>query len=181
MANDDVPIEQLWRQQLPVKRLSLEEIRTRAKAFDEKVQRWNLVAGLTMALLLVTTAGEVWVDTAVLERAGDLMLFLAVLCVVYWFGRTRADARPATLGQSSCIEHYQRQLVRPRDLSRDGWKFVLPFVPGLGLIIVGRAVEGRPATQVAAMIAVALVALGGVLWAIARSGSRLEREIAALD
>lgn len=116
-----------------------------------------------------------------LYALGDLMMFLAVLCVVYWFERTRADARSATLGQASCIDYYRRQLARQRDLSRDGWKVVLPFVPGLMLIIVGRAVEGRPATQVAALIVGALAALGGVLWAIARSVRRLEREIAALD
>ena len=48
------------------------------------------------------------------------------------------------------------------------WTFVLPFVPGFGLIIFGRALEGRPASQVVALIVVAVAMFVGVLWTIAR-------------
>ena len=58
---------------------------------------------------------------------------------------------------------------------------MLPFVPGVGLIVVARALEGRPATQVAALIVGALATFVGVLWVTARSGRKLERELAALE
>lgn len=162
--------------------MSLEEIRTKARDFDMKVQRWSLVGGLTFALLLVKNVWEVWVDTDVVERAGDLLMFLALLYVVYRsFSHARAQVAPSTLGLTNCVEHYRSQLVRQRDLSRDGWKFVLPFAPGFGLIIFGRALEGRPASQVVALIVVALATFVGVLWTIDRSTRKLEREIAALD
>jgi uncharacterized membrane protein len=184
MANDDEPgIEQVWRQQpLGRQTVSLETIRAKARDFDTKVRRWSMVSGLTFALLLVKNVWEVWVDTDVVERAGDLLMVFALLSVVYLFRRhVRAHVAPSTLGLTNCIEHYRSQLLRQRELSRDGWKYVLPFVPGLGLIIFGRALEGRPASQVVALIVGTLALFIGVVWVIARSSRKLEREIAALD
>ena len=183
MANERTGIEQMWREQPHGRQaMSIDEIRTKAREFERKVQQWRRVGGLTVALLLAKNVWEVWRDTDVIERAGDLMMLAALLFVVFRFVRdARAHSMPATLGQLSCLEHYRRQLVRQRELSRDGWKFVLPFVPGLGLIVVGRALEGRPPTQVALMIAIAVSMLAGVVWVIARGERRLEREIAALD
>jgi len=183
MASDDAPIEQVWRQQ-PQERqtMSLDEIRTKATEFDRKVKQWGLVGGVTMGLLVVKNAWEVWVDTDLIERAGDLLFLAGLLVVVYRFSRyARANAAPAVLGQTSCLEHYRAQLIRQHELSREGWTYVLPFAPGLGLIIVGRMMEGRPPTQVAAMIAIAVATLLGALWVIARNRRALERDIAALD
>jgi len=48
-------------------------------------------------------------------------------------------------------------------------------------IIVGRAIEGRPASQVAAVIVAAVALFVGVLWVIARGRHQIEREIDALE
>ena len=184
MANDHEPdIEQVWRQQPSGKQtMSLEEIRMKANEFDLKVKRWREVAGVMFALLLVKNAWEVWVDTDIVERSGDLLMFLALVYIVYRFWRhVRAEAVPSTLGLTSCVDHYRSRLMRQRDLSRDGWKYFLPFAPGFGLIIFGRALEGRPASQVAALIVGTVVLFIGVLWVIARGARKLEREIAALE
>ena len=162
--------------------MSLEVIRTKANDFDMKVKRWSVVGGLTFALLLVKNVWEVWVDTDVIERAGDLLMVLALLSVAYRFHRhVRAEVVPSTLGLTNCLEHYRSRLLRQRDLSRDGWKYFLPFVPGLGLIIVGRALEGRPASQVVILTAFAMMIFVAVLWVTIRSTRKLEREIAALE
>jgi hypothetical protein len=102
-------------------------------------------------------------------------MLLALLFIVYRFWRhSRAEVVPSTLGLASCIEHYRARLLRQRELSRDAWAFILPFVPGFGLIILGRAFEGRPTSQVAVLIAVAISVFAAVLWAIAR-GRRTNR------
>jgi hypothetical protein len=184
MANDHEPdVGQMWRQQPQSGHaLSPEEIRTRAHDLDARVHRWRVVSGLTLALLLAKSVWEIWVDTDLLERAGDSMLAAGLVYVVYRFARRAlAYAAPATLGRASCAEHYRAQLVRQHELSREGWKFILPFAPGIGLIVFGRAWQGRPASQVAILILLALVMFAGVLWVIARSARKLEREIAALD
>jgi hypothetical protein len=193
MANDHDPdratapsvgdIGQMWRQQPPAGHaLSMEEIRTRASALDAKVTQWNLVGGVIVALLLVKNAWEIWVDTDLLERGGDSLMFLALVYVIYQFGRyARAETSPAARGRASCAEYYRSRLVRQSELSREGWKFVLPFAPGVALIVFGRAMQGRPPAQVAVLIGLALLLFAGVLWVIARRTRRLEREIAALD
>jgi ABC-type dipeptide/oligopeptide/nickel transport system permease subunit len=162
--------------------MSVEEIRAKAKEFDMKVRRWSVVSGLTFALLLAKNVWEVWVDTDLVERAGDLLMVFALLSVVYLFRRhVRAHIAPSTLGLTNCVEHYRSQLMQQRELSRDGWKYVLPFAPGFGLIIFARVLEGRPASQVAALIVGTLGVFIGVIWVIARGARKLEREIAALD
>ena len=109
-------------------------------------------------------------------------MVLALLFCGYRFGwHARTHVVPSTLGLTNSDEHYRAQLVRQRELSHDGWKFVLPFAPGFGLIIFARALEGRPASQVVALIVLAVATFVGVLWKIDRSARKLEREIAALD
>ena len=184
MTRENQPgIEQEWRQQpLGGPTMPVEEIRAKAKEFDMKVERWRLAGGLMVAVLLVKNAWEVWTDVELVERAGDLLMFLALLYVVYRFFRyARAHVAPSTLGLTNCVEHYRSRLVRQHELSRDGWKYVLPFAPGFLLILFARVLQGRPATQVAALIVFSLALFAGSLWTIARSTRALEREIAALD
>ena len=52
------------------------------------------MGGLTFALLLVKNVWEVWVDTDVVERAGDLLMLLALL-----FSSTGSGG---TLARRSC-------------------------------------------------------------------------------
>ena len=59
--------------------MSVEEVRRRATEFDRKVERWSQVGTLTVALLIVKNVWEVWVDTDMLERAGDCLMLLALL------------------------------------------------------------------------------------------------------
>jgi len=175
-------IRQMWRQQSRQDQaMSVEEVRRRAADFDRKVERWKQVGTLTVALLIVKNVWEVWVDTDLLERAGDCLMLLALLFIAYRFWRhSRAEVVPSTLGLASCLEHYRARLLRQRELSRDAWAFILPFVPGFGLIIVGRAFEGRPTSQVALLIAVAVGIFAAVLWTITRGRRTIEREIDAL-
>ncbi len=184
MASDPEPdIGQMWRQQpRPERTMPLEEIRTKARKFDQKVMQWRSVTTLMFALLIVKVAGEVWVDVDLAERVGDALLLAALLYVVYRFaGFASANTIAATLGQTNCLEHYRAQLLRQRELSSHGWTFVLPFVPGVGVLVFARALQGRPASQLTAMIVLMVVLFVGVIWAIARNRRRLEREIAALD
>jgi hypothetical protein len=71
--------------------------------------------------------------------------------------------------------------VRQRELSRDSWKWVLPFVPGLAVSLLGGLMEPRPAVQIAAMVVIATATLALVLWMNGRTARQIERELAALD
>src|SRR5262245_52325179 len=98
-------IGQMWRQQTGRHDVRSDEIRSKARAFDGRVQRWNLVGGLTFALLIVKNVWEVAVDVDVFERSGDALLLAGLLYVAYRFIRhARATARPAALGETTCVE-----------------------------------------------------------------------------
>jgi hypothetical protein len=183
MANDREPDPgQMWRQQpQEAQTMTLEAIRTKAREFDSKVKRWSVIGGILFTVLVAKNAWEVWVDTDMLERVSDLLLLVALLYVAFRFrGHARADTAPATLGLASCVEHYRSRLARQRDLSRDSWKWVLPFVPGLGLNLLGGIVESRSASHVVALIVMGVATLAVVLWMNARTARQLDREIAAL-
>jgi hypothetical protein len=182
-SDNKTGIEQEWRQQpLGRQTMSLEEIRAKAKKFDMKVKRWSVVGGISVALLLVGNALEVWLGTDVLERSGDLLTLLALLYLVYRFrGYGRADAAPATLGLTSCVEHYRSRLMRERNLSRDSWKWVLLFVPGIGVNVLGSVLETPSTSHIVTLSAMGVAVFAGVLWVNARTARKLEREIAALD
>src|SRR5688572_33500283 len=130
MANDHEPdVGQMWRQQPQSGHaLSPKEIRTRAHDLDARVHKWRVVSGLTLALLLVKSVWEIWVDTDLLERAGDSMLAVGLLYVVYRFARRAlAYAAPATLGLASCAGPPRPPLVRQPQLPRAGRQFNPPF------------------------------------------------------
>jgi hypothetical protein len=161
--------------------MALDEIRTRATGFDWKVKRSNVIGGIVIAVLLAKNVWEVWVDVDAIERVADLLVLIALCYVVYRLRRySRADSAPETLGLTTCIEHYRSRLMRQRDLSRDSWKWVLPFVPGIGLNLLGGLMETRTAPQIVTLIVLGVATFAGVLWINARTARQLEREIAAL-
>src|SRR5262245_56179019 len=96
---------QIWRQQTGRHDVRVDEIRSKARALNARVQRWNLVGGVTFALLIVKNVWEVAVDSDVIERSGDALLLAGLLYVAYRFLRhARATARPAALGETTCVE-----------------------------------------------------------------------------
>ena len=184
MANEhDADLGHAWRQQPRQSQpVPVAEVRLRADAFDRRVQRWRITGGVLFALLVAKNAWEVWTAPDALERAGDLLILVALLYVMYWFrNHARAETSPATLGRTSCVEHYRSRLVRHRDLSRRGWKWVLPFVPGLALSLLGGVMASRSALQTAALVVIAVATFGAVLWMNARTARQLDRELATLE
>jgi hypothetical protein len=182
-SNHEPPAEQAWRNQ-PQEGTSvrLEEIRERAQRLEKKIRRGNIVAGVLIALALIDNARDVWVHPELLVRTGHFLIVAALIYAVYRFrGHARPLVAPNTLGLTNCVEFYRAQLVRQRDMSVDGWKYVLSFVPGFGLIIVGRALENRPPSQIMTLVALAIVLFVGIILVHLRSARRLDREIDALD
>jgi hypothetical protein len=82
-----------------------------------------------------------------------------------------------------CREFHRSQLVRQRDLLRSVWLwYLLPFVPGLLLIQIGRAAgdPSRPLRVVMSATISVLVFLG-IGWLNQRAARKLDREIEGLE
>ena len=79
------------------------------------------------------------------------------------------------------VEFYRAELVRQRDLSKDSWGYLLPFVPGVALALFGGGFEDRPTSQPIALVAFGVVLFLGIAWWNAHMARRLQNEIDALD
>jgi hypothetical protein len=98
---------------------------------------------------------------------------------VYRFWKHQSAVGPAALGGTGSIEFYRAALVRQRDLSRDNWGYVLPFVPGVALSLFG-GIGDRTATQAILLVAVGVALFAGVTRWNARTVRKLQAEIDTL-
>ena len=176
-SNPEADVWTLWHEQaMEPTSINADDIRTKAERLDAKARRWRLILGPLFILLVAMEAWQVWTGTELVERAGDLLTIAALLYVVYRFRKYHATGSPVAHGRTSSIDFYRAALVRQRDLSRDNWGYVLPFVPGVTLSLLG-AIGNGPATSAILIIAVGVALFAGVTWWNARTVRQRQAEI----
>ncbi len=181
MTDREQEARRLWRGQAREEyQMSVENIRAKAERLEQRVRSLNIAtAGLFAAVISV----EMWQmsrSTELLERVGDLLTIAAFVYAAFRFrGSVAVQSMPAGLGLTGSVHFYRDQLVRRRDLSSHPWRFLLPFVPGVSLSLLGGALDGPPAwTATVAFAGVTLFLL--VAWWEKRRASRLQEEIDGL-
>ena len=181
-SRSDAEVWTLWQEQAADEPLMpRDEIRTKAKSLDAKMRRWRVVTAVLFLLLLIKGALEVWTQTETLERAGDLLLMAALVYIAYRYRKQRLAAPPVALGKTNCAEFYRTELVRQRDLSKDSWGYLLPFVPGVALALFGSGFENQPVSQRVALVTLGVALFIGTAWWNAYSARKLQHEIDAVD
>jgi len=176
MTDSESDVQRLWREQpREGPAISIAEIRARAQRFDERVRGWTVTGGVLFAVIVVVELIQISFERDLLERLGDLLTVAAFVYVGAQFHRHVPGAAPAHAGTTSSVEFYREQLARHRDMALRPWVFLVPFIPGVGLSLFGRALERSPETNVAiALLAVALFV--SVAWVQRRTGRQLARE-----
>lgn len=181
-TNPDVELRNLWQQMAPdTQVMSPESIRARAEQLDASTRGWRLATALLFALLLMVEAWQVWRSEELVERAGDLLTMAALVYVGFRFRRHRLAAPPVALGRTHCVDFLRTELVRQRDLSKDSWSYLLPFVPGVTLALFGGGLADRPASQNIALVIFGVALFLGVAWWNARAVRKHQREIDTLN
>lgn len=181
-SSADTEILRLWQRQAREEQMMpLDEIRTKAERLDAKTRRWRVATAVLFILLLIWEAWQVWIQEEMLERAGDLLTIAAFVYVAYRFRKHRLAAPPVALGRTNCVDFYRAELVRQRDLSKDSWGYLLPFVPGVALALFGGGLEDRPTSHMIALVAFGVALFLGVAWWNAHTARKLQNEIDALD
>lgn len=184
MSNDfESEVQELWQGQ-PRKEpsMTVEEIRAKAQRFERKVRRGSALAGAIFVFAFIADGVHAWRTDNAFVRAAELLTMAALAYVAYYYrDYGRVSRMPASLGRTSCAEFYRAQLVRQRELSGSAWPYLLPFVPGLALIAVGRITQHRPTSQIVVLVIVGVGTFVGCLWVNARSVRKLNEEIAAWD
>lgn len=140
-------------------------------------------AAAVIALALVNIVEILWPGQDVMERTGDSLTLAAFIYVAYEYRRhVRHELRPELLGRTTCVDFYRTQLTRERNLAQQSRRYLLPFVPGVTLSLLGGVVgEGIPPAQRVAMAAAGITLFLGAAWVNAHSARRLQRKIDALD
>jgi hypothetical protein len=180
--NSDVEVWQLWQEQASEGRpMPLDDIRSRAERLDTNTRRSRMATAGLVILVVMWEAWQVWIQDAMLERAGDALTIAAFLYVAYRFRRHRLAAPPVALGSTNSADFYRAELIRQRDLSKDSWGYLLPFVPGVTLSLFGGGFENRPVGHVIALIVFGVALFVGVAGWNTYTLRKLQREIDGLD
>jgi hypothetical protein len=181
-THSDAEVLALWQQQAREEQtVPLDDIRAKAERLDAKRRRMRVWMTLFFILLLIKGAVEVWFQDAILERAGDLLLIAALVYVAYRYRKQRLAAPPVALGRTNCVEFYRSELVRQRDVSKDSWGYLLPFVPGISLAILDGVLEDRPTTARIVLVLFGVALFLGIAGWNAHTARKFQNEIDALD
>lgn len=176
--NDAEPdIHRLWHDQPREERaMSVDEIRLKAERFVRKTRRWNIATAVLFGVLIVVEAWQVWREPRLLERVGDSLTVAALLAAVYLFRRHRIPPAISARLVTSSVDFYREHLARQRDMARRPWRYLVLFVPGVGLSLLGDVFE-RTIPQTMAVAAFGVALFLGVAWLNNRTARTLQRDI----
>jgi hypothetical protein len=178
MNEPERDMRRLWNEQ-PREELAMshDDIRSKAEQFERKVRRWNGFTPLLLIVLIGVEAWQAWRADTSMERAGDLLTIAALVYFVIRFREYAAIySRPAALGQTSGVDFYRRLLTTQRDVASEPWSYLLLFVPGVALSLLGHAFE-RSIAQTAMAAAAGVALFLAVAWWHRHTARALQREI----
>jgi hypothetical protein len=171
----------LWKSQPAGEgRMSIDDIRNRARAMEGTIRRRNLREYIAGVIVLVAFGFVAWTDSSSVVRIGAALIIVALLYVVHQMRtRGRVQPMPASLGLMDCIAFHRNELERQRDLLQSIWSwYLLPFVPGMLVILIGRAIQRPERRAFVAVSAVGVAAAFFVVgWINARVAKRIQRRI----
>jgi len=185
MADEPQDIKNLWqKQEVENMRMSIDELRRKASAFQKRIRRRNVREYVAAILVIVAFSWMFAASHRVVPRIACGLIVIATFWMVYnLYSRGTARALTAEMGSTSCIEFYRRELERQRDLLRSIWSWYLgPFVPGMAILIAFSIVTSPPDrrwfSEVYAVVAAAF--FWGIGYLNIRAARRLQRQIEEL-
>ena len=147
MSNSPNPsIQQLWQcQPVEGKKMSIEEIRTRAAKFEKKIMWRNIreYAGSAIAAGLLTSF-LVKSHDVLFQIACGLMIAGLAYMAYQLHRRTSPRSLPGDLGAANSLQFHRSELERQMDFLKHIWRWYLwPLVPGLAAFSLTTVVHGR--------------------------------------
>jgi Flp pilus assembly protein TadB len=181
MSDDDVKLQAAWQQRdaAPL-RFSVEDLARQARSFSRSV-RWRNVReyAAAAAVVLFFSWQAVWATTP-FERWGSCLVIAAAVFVCgYLRSRGRAPELDFSVETHAVLASHRRELERQRDLVRSAARwYLLPFVPGFMMLLIGRTAEHPEAALAGVVVAAAAFAV--VSWLNRAAARRLQQDIEAL-
>ncbi len=183
MANEIKPdeMQDVWRRQPadPV-RMPADELRRRS-VLCERNKRRAIWAGASLSIFCAALCAWFFYRLPyTVPRIGFVLMFIGEVVFLYqWLGLRRGAAEQA--GPTAAA--YRAKLVRQRELVLSMWKkFLLPFVPGTAVILLGFLIPQLGVVPSVALSSAYLASPFAVVIPLTRRRARrIEREIAELD
>jgi hypothetical protein len=145
--NPEQDVFAMWLEQpLEEARMSISEVHGRARELENQVWLRNSIEYMVVVILVAVHGTMAFTAPNSVERAGRALIAVAALYVGWQLHRRGSVARvPSSLGTTTCVEFYRTQLVRQRELFHNAWTwYLLPFVPGAALVLLGSRLQGAP-------------------------------------
>lgn len=188
---DHDPLRSLWATDNEEKfKMSIAELSERSIQFNSKIKRRNVIEYIAATIVIGAFAWVAYVVPVWSVRLGAVLIILGA-CYVAWKLNSVAslNAGPTSAVGEPLVERHRLELVRQRDALRSVWRwYLLPFVPGVLVFVIGIAIETAAFMPLMAVIGSSLISLGFVavvflaVWALnAYAARKLDDEIRALD
>jgi hypothetical protein len=174
-------IRNLWRGQADdLPDLSLDIVQMRSRVLERRVQRRNIAEYAAALVVVAIVLPRILAAPNTVVAAGGAALLAGIAYVTYRlhaFGSARN--MPAALATRSCVEFHRAELERQRDLLQNVWTwYLLPFWPGMALILIGATIERPDRWPFALGIAVLAVLMAfQIAWMNKRSARTLQEMI----
>jgi hypothetical protein len=151
---------------------------------ERRVQRRNIAEYAAALVVVAFVLPPIWTAPNGVLAAGGAVLLAGIAYVTYRlhaFGSARS--MPAALATRSCVEFHRAELERQRDLLQNVWTwYLLPFWPGMGLILIGATMERPDRWPFALGTAVLAVLMAfQIAWMNKRSARTLQEMIDRLE
>ena len=185
------PLRDLWAgQQTGEFSMPLEEIRRKARGFQKTIRRRNIGEYAAAALVIGVFSWMAVIIPEPVVRAGCILTVLGALYVC-WKLHTMAGAAGAAEmdAAESLADFHRKELLRQRAALASVWRwYLLPFVPGVAVFVLGVSLSPDNPAPLAVKLGVLAFAtgiqaaiFGAIWWLNARAVKALDAEIAALE
>ena len=181
---NDRDLQALWQSQSPDRSaITLNEIRQMAQRLEHRVAWRNGREYIVAAIVVAVFGWQMFKFPSALLRIGAGLIIAAVIAVVYMLHLWgTAQTLPSDLALTSALEFHRAQLEKQRDLLRSvWWWYLLPFVPGVVVMVIGRALAQpeRMAQIIAWSVGMIVIMVGGYVLN-QRAAARIQRRIDGL-
>ena len=187
MPNEPNPIDvkSIWcGQRTEETHVTLENIRLRASEFQKRAGARMRREYVACALVVLAMGYYCWVLPGWMLKVGSALIIIATAFVAAQLHRRTAPHSFPAVGEIVLAEFHRRELVRLRDAARSVWRwYIAPFVPGMSLMIIGRALQFPAGSrQIVVLCGIIVAFVFGILWIMSERGAeRLQRRIDELD
>ena len=184
------PIKQAWQDSVShADSPDIATLRAGADRFYRQVRRRNLIEYAASVLVVVCFSVIAFKAPSPVTKLGAVLVILATL-VAAWQLRRRASAVAPPSAESALpvLVHQRAQFVRHRDaLASVGLWYLLPFAPGMALMMLAPAFEHGPGVFLTmrwrdiASMAFIFAVFGGVWWLNMLAARKLQKAIDEID